>query len=528
MTVHLVFCLRKKILATQLYFLKATNPVKPAMNQYQEESAGFFERYPISAVITWALLFINFLSKMLLDFANGINKNNPYSDGLLGQTIALPLVLLIPISILMLLFAVIVLVFVDRPNFIHKREIWLRTLDNSVDLFWLTFAFLLLPTILLYGELLSPALRSIAKEAQFALTASTADKLNKEYSKLLDRPFAYSTPDRETSQKVLEFLDKGADINRVGLRSHQTALMRAALTVDETFVNDLLARGADVNKAGGRVFYNGVDLENPILPQVLKLHRKQSLLADEIKSIAFSLLSHGANKRSLGEGLYAEVCNTKDREMIEKLLDAGASVDADGLAALPLITAAETGDIETMRLLLQHGANINATMRCNVDPSYPLSFTALSVAVSNQRLEAMKFLIAHGANVDHREQGGETSAMRVSSWPNQTYLNCLLEAGTDINAKNKQGESLLSQSALSGDFNRVKKLLSLGATIEPKGKSGKVALRQAVQGRNPMIAKLFMDQGVEVDSETFELAKQNGDSRMIELLKKRIETSGDE
>src|SRR5207249_11287551 len=83
-------------------------------------------------------------------------------------------------------------------------------------------------------------------------------------------------------------------------------------------------------------------------------------------------------------------------KIMEKLLDAGADVEAansDGQTALMIV--ARTSNVEAVRLLLRHAANVNAVEKWREQ-------TALMWAAAEKQPAMVKELVAHGANVNAR------------------------------------------------------------------------------------------------------------------------------
>src|SRR6202034_3923245 len=90
--------------------------------------------------------------------------------------------------------------------------------------------------------------------------------------------------------------------------------------------------------------------------------------------------------------------------MIEKVLKAGADPNALGPEGeTPLMLAARTGNIDAMRVLLDHHADVNAkdTLR---------GTTALMWATDQSHPEAVKLLIEHGANVSAQTEKDSRNA----------------------------------------------------------------------------------------------------------------------
>ena len=88
-----------------------------------------------------------------------------------------------------------------------------------------------------------------------------------------------------------------------------------------------------------------------------------------------------------------------DLELVEQLLDAGANVESpngDGQTALML--AARIGALDVAKLLVEHGANVNANEAWRGQ-------TALMWAVDGNFPELTQFLIDKGADVNVRAVG---------------------------------------------------------------------------------------------------------------------------
>ena len=87
------------------------------------------------------------------------------------------------------------------------------------------------------------------------------------------------------------------------------------------------------------------------------------------------------------------------------LIERGADVNAPAentLRVAPLHAAASVGDVETMRLLLDHGADPNA--------SHQLGFTPLHAAAANGNIEMAKLLVARGADRHAKSDDGKDAA----------------------------------------------------------------------------------------------------------------------
>jgi ankyrin repeat protein len=114
-----------------------------------------------------------------------------------------------------------------------------------------------------------------------------------------------------------------------------------------------------------------------------------------------------------------------DPRMLEMLLEHDVFVAFSGT----LHRAARLGALDTMRLLIQNGADVNEHLPRENLPEFPVgdlwaSWTPMHFAASGGHLEAMKLLESNGARSDGKDENGKTPTQlleerkeRVSSVP---------------------------------------------------------------------------------------------------------------
>lgn len=116
---------------------------------------------------------------------------------------------------------------------------------------------------------------------------------------------------------------------------------------------------------------------------------------DDLEMIKLLLAAHANVHAATRDGAITPLllaCTNGDPQAVEALLKAGAnpnSVNANGTTALMLAAAAGNGD--TVRVLLDHGAEVNAL-------EIRHGQTALMFAAALNRAAVIKLLIAHGAD----------------------------------------------------------------------------------------------------------------------------------
>ncbi len=222
-------------------------------------------------------------------------------------------------------------------------------------------------------------------------------------------PFMYAV--LYTNAATLERLMKlGADPNKRN-DANATALMWAATEMDKTKV--LLSHGADVNARSS-------DMRTPLMIAARKPGNS---------AVVRMLLDKGANPNpnphpSAESSPLLDAATAGDAASLEMLIAKGAEVKPVGELALsmavamecskclPLLTAGEidkqdyslaladiaiTGDVNAVKIMLDHGADVNI-----VDPlgRTPLMYAAAS---DNLPLEEVKMLVEHGADVNARD-----------------------------------------------------------------------------------------------------------------------------
>jgi ankyrin repeat protein len=185
-------------------------------------------------------------------------------------------------------------------------------------------------------------------------------------------------------------------------------------------------------------------------------------------------------------------CVNGDPVMVEKLLKAGADANAVGTEGeTALMTVARTGKVDAARVLLEHGAKIEAKENWHGE-------TALMWATAQSHAGMMRELIAHGADVNARSnpenwERQNTSEPREKWLPlgvltpllfaaRQGCLECariLLDAGADVNAADPDGVTPTIYAIINGHYDVAGYLVDKGANPNLADKTGRTALYAA-------------------------------------------------
>jgi ankyrin repeat protein len=149
-------------------------------------------------------------------------------------------------------------------------------------------------------------------------------------------------------------------------------------------------------------------------------------------------------------------CRTRHIVAVDKLLDAGATINAvDEYSATPLHVAAGIGDPAIVERLLSRGADVNAA-----DEGQN---TALHIACANGHAEVANLLIEAGADigaVDEREDG---TLHYAAAFCHDDVLALLLERGAVVNLRGEFLATALHHGCSEDQPTAVELLLYAGA-----------------------------------------------------------------
>ena len=165
---------------------------------------------------------------------------------------------------------------------------------------------------------------------------------------------------------------------------------------------------------------------------------------------------------------------------------------ANGLGETPLHYAATFGSVESVRILLDHGADPNARNRAGATPLVSAAYD----------LAKTRLLIEKGADVNAHAANGITPVMVAASvHGNVATVRYLLDKGADAKAVRDNGDDALQTAALKSEPEAVKLLLDKGADPHRANKAGVTALMNAfLNVGNPEMVRLLLAAGSDVNT----------------------------
>lgn len=206
-------------------------------------------------------------------------------------------------------------------------------------------------------------------------------------------------------------------------------------------LQNLINFGADVNAKikSERIIYAGVT----------PLH-VAATFGD--KKLAAFLIDNGAHINALGSGHITPLLRAADSgriQIIQLLISKGAQVQvdtADCNGSTALMCAVERGCTNIVKLLLEHGADINLCYTRDIQNYQDTTpkLNALSIAAQRGHIKIVKLLFEHGATVNDRDGQGWTALHRaVVGWGDQEEMvKFLIDRGADPSLETNQGETV--------------------------------------------------------------------------------------
>ena len=206
---------------------------------------------------------------------------------------------------------------------------------------------------------------------------------------------------------------------------------------------------------------------------------------------------------------------------VEKLLDQGADINArhvqSGRSALSV--ASHCGNVEVVQLLLRYGALVN-----ELDASL---FSALHLASLRGHVDVVELLLQEHANIDIKGPNDWT-ALRIASEEGQFEVaEALLRGHAKVNARDRNQMTPLHVAAKHGDVSLTSLLANKGAYIEAKDSSFMGAIHYACEGGHHDVVSVLLSHKADVEARgktsmtPLICASAAGTVNVVELLLKK-------
>ncbi|KAL4167380.1 hypothetical protein KRP22_012866 [Phytophthora ramorum] len=200
--------------------------------------------------------------------------------------------------------------------------------------------------------------------------------------------------------------------------------------------------------------------------------------------LAASMNGHSSVVMFLVEWLVAKNEHEKARELLEAPRNEGWTL---------LNVAADSGDLEMVVFLTEHGAALN-TKNDN-------GYSPLHSAVAKSHGDVVKHFLSIEADVDTLNTIGVTPLGTAARWGLAEMAELLLDAGADLHAVNHNWCTPLLTAVTHGHEEVVKLLLERGADLEDRTNEGWTPLLVAAERGYSALIKLLVGRGASINSE---------------------------
>ena len=328
-----------------------------------------------------------------------------------------------------------------------------------------------------------------------------------------------------SDENIVKYLvENGADMYSYEI----TALYQAVLNLNPKLVEYFLDKGASIEKAGGTDVYGNIMMaaagskfnnSNDKSPVDLTLLEKSAENSAKITE----MLIGKADKNIINDSLEGKTpliiaVGNSYIDTAKILIENGANinaVDIEGWSALSY--AVNNGDIEIAKLLLENKVKIKDELliaikspivesrinimkllidnKANINYTDENGFNPLNIAIETGNMELTKFLITNGANVNSLMQDGVSLIGYAIAQNNMDLLQILIENGANVN--NTNGDSWantpLQMASRLGLDNVVRILLTRNVDINAVDINGNTALHTAALNSQLSAVKLLLE-----------------------------------
>jgi ankyrin repeat protein len=224
-----------------------------------------------------------------------------------------------------------------------------------------------------------------------------------------------------------------------------------------------------------------------------------------------NLFDVNKQKDRIGNTPLIQACLHNNYKMVKLLIEHGADVNIMNLDGnTPLMEACIHNNYKMVKLLIEHGVDVNAKDKCQE--------TALMRACKHRNYKSVKFLIKNGANIKTTNHLGETPLGVACFRGNSKIAKLLLDNGADI------GLNVL-EDAYYYTWGIEKLLFKYGVDVNTRDKYQETALMRACKHRNYKSVKFLIKNGADVNLQdkygetALSKAKITGHKKIIAFLK---------
>ncbi|MEE9304081.1 MAG: ankyrin repeat domain-containing protein [Thiotrichaceae bacterium] len=232
-------------------------------------------------------------------------------------------------------------------------------------------------------------------------------------------------------------------------------------------------------------------------------------------SIFEALLRHAHNRKNFNYQPYlVKALAKKDAHALQMLVSSGADLNPKDQKA-PLFIAADKNDVQTIKFLLQLGA----------DPNIQFSGSSLlHNAISSEKQELAKALLDGGANVNAKGISERTPIHIAIHKKDPSLTKLLIKYKANIHEIDSRKDTLLHIAVREDKPEIAKQLLQAGTKINAKNNANETPFQIAIRDSKLAMSRVLIGAGAQVnvkdsrDRTPLDIAMNKKDLAFVKLL----------
>ena len=180
-------------------------------------------------------------------------------------------------------------------------------------------------------------------------------------------------------------------------------------------------------------------------------------------------------------------------ETVRLLVDHGADVNAlDYSHSTPLHLASSQGVLEAVQILIKHGADVNAQNETNLTPLHRASLLG--------DVQIVQLLIDHGADVTAKDWNHKTPLHFASSWVSADAASFMFKLMVNAIVQDRE-TTKANQLIPSAKADTVRLLIKHGADVTAQDKTHSTPLHMASSFRLVGGVQILIENGADINSQ---------------------------
>ncbi|OQB68781.1 MAG: Phosphocholine transferase AnkX [Spirochaetes bacterium ADurb.Bin133] len=322
-------------------------------------------------------------------------------------------------------------------------------------------------------------------------------------------PLIYSASSARLPEMVKFLIDSGADVNATN-DSGENALFElitreesnaeiAKILLDNGIKKDL-KNNYKMTALHWAAFCGKTNIIEVLLEYGFNIEEKdaygntpiiKAMSQNKIDAVKF-LFNKGAKPDSQGQmgfSLLEYATRRGDKDFVRQILSKLSGKDKSSLGSLN--EAAKKGDVETLKMLIESGFDVN-------ELSTWASETPLMKAAYHGKLNAVKYLLDNGADVKMKDERGNAALLHAAWGGHTAVVKELIDRGADVNETNNFNWNALMQACVEGRYDTAELLLKAGSLTNLVDKEkGATALTLAIYNGSEKLINLLKSYGAQ-------------------------------